>query len=192
MAINRGPKQKTETIPATLENLLMQGFTFQAVREKYGDAFDEIKVKVTNYLEHNTDGFEVDMGKGFKCEQGTVIYAARNTWEMNKDKLVTLVRDGKVTIETLINLASFNAEKLKAAIGDADFEKIATNKQTEYLTFKANPEFKESVSEKFSNLFVETEREAAPRKTSLADAQAAAARAGSSAAKEMMAKGKRK
>jgi hypothetical protein len=152
MAIKRKENQGTSALPEKLEGLLLKGFSFQAIRDNYEDAFKAVKSEVVQYLEKNDDGFDADLGKGFKCDQGTVIYQARANWNFDKDKIIELVKTGKMTIETLVNLASFNAEKLKTAIGEPTFNAIATNAPTESLTFRGSSEFKAECAEKFSGL----------------------------------------
>ena len=152
MAIRKGAKESKASLPTQLENLLLEGFSLQAARDIYDDVFKATKGQITHYLEHNEDGFSCDMGKGFHCEQGTVIFQSRSNYSFDKDKILELVESGKLSLATVINLASFNAEKLKTAIGATEFENLATNKPTEYLTMKANAEFKASVEEKFADV----------------------------------------
>ena len=152
MAINRSSKDDKKSLPAKLTDLLLKGFTLQAVRDNYADAYDASRKDITGYLEHNTDGFEVNLSEGFPCDQGMVIYQSRSNWSYDKDQIIELVKTGKLTVETLISVASFNAEKLKTAIGDTPFNALATNKPTESLTLRATAEFKESVAEKMPGL----------------------------------------
>ena len=155
MAIKRKTDVGTNALPKKLEGLLLKGFSFQAIRDNYEDAFKAVKGDVVSYLNSNPDGFDADLGKGFKCDQGTVIYQARANWNFDKDKIIELVKSGKITMETLVNLASFNAEKLKTAIGEPTFNSLATNAPTESLTFRGSSEFKAECAEKFSSLMPE-------------------------------------
>lgn len=180
MAINRNKKPDDKPqLPEKLEELLIQGFSLQAARDMFGDAFKDVGKSVTDYFEHNTDGFSVDVGKGVKCEQGSVIYQSRNNFKFDVDEIVKLIAAKKVTLETVLNCASFSAEKMKTAIG-SDFDRIATNTPTEFITFKATSEFKKSAQDKFSEFLPELKSEEVvevkpvkPAKAEKSDAQRA-------------------
>lgn len=191
MAINRG-KKEASGVPEKLANMLLPAFTHQALAKKYDDIFSDEKKDIVAYLEKNDDGFEIEMSKGFQCDQGQVIYQSRSNWKFDTDKILALVESGHVTLATLVNACSFNAEKLKTAIGEKEFGSLATQSSTEYLTMKANAEFKAKVDEQFGSVTaevkaekpakvetkVEAKVEAKPAKSdSLAKAKAAAAKA---------------
>lgn len=160
MAI-KGKKTEPEksTLPARLDEMLLKGFSYQAICDQYETAFKSVKEDVKVYLESNDDGFDVDMGKGFKSDYGTVCMSERSNYSYDKDKLLELVENGTITVATLIELASFPAEKLKTALGEKNFNSLAVNKPTQTLTFKANSEFKESVQEKFKDVLPKDEEE---------------------------------
>lgn len=152
MAIKRAKETVRDSIPTKLAEILLQAFSFQAIRDKYDEAFKGVKTDVTSYLEHNTDGFTVELSKGFTCDQGTVIYQSRSNYRFDTDKILALVEDGKLSLATLVNIANFNPEKLRTAIGETEFVGLATNHPTEYLTLRANSEFKASVEENFASV----------------------------------------
>lgn len=150
MAIKRSKVEKeSPSLPVKLATLLVKGFSFQAVRDQYDAAFKGVKNEVAQFLE-TTDTFSVDMGKGFKCEQGTVIYESRNNYKFDNDKILALVESGKISIATLVNIARFNATDLQKAIGEKEFTGLAVNTPTEFLVFKASAEFKSEIEETFA------------------------------------------
>jgi len=153
MAINRNKDEK-KSIPTRLGEMLLKAFTLQSVIDVYDEAYKASRGDVVKYLESNTDGFEIGMGKGesVECEHGKFGYQQRSNWSYDKDRIIELVKSGALSVETLVNLASFPAEKLKTAIGEKEFNALATNKPTESLVLTATSEFKEGVREKFDGL----------------------------------------
>lgn len=152
MAINREKEKSGTGLPSRLADMLLRGFTFQALRDQYDSAFTDTKGEVKGYLEKNDDDFNVDMGKGFKCDQGSVCYKSTTRYDIDKDKLTELVKSGKVTIETIMSIANFGADNLKKALGEAAFSTLATPKTSESLAFTATPDFKASVADKFGGM----------------------------------------
>lgn len=190
MAINRGNKDKAKTIPDQLSDILLRAFTDQALSQRYEVMFKDDKKEILDYAEHNKDGFEMDKGVGFKCEQGAVIFTERANWKYDVDKIIELVDSGHVTIATILNACNFSAEKLKTAIGEKQFGELASNEPTEYLTLKANSEFKGKVEEQFAavlpkvkvevskvEVILEKPKAKAKKTDSLSKAKAAAAKA---------------
>jgi len=153
----RKKDESAQAIPKKLDDLLLRGFSFQAIAAKYKDAFDETKDVVKSYLESNDDDFNVDMGKGFKCAQGTVIFQERSNYAYDKDKIIALIESKQVTLATILELANFPAEKLQVALGEKNFKSLATLSTTQSLTFRATTEFKASVEEKFASVLPEEE-----------------------------------
>lgn len=139
-------------LPERLESLLYQGFSFQAVSKKYEEIFKSVKGKVVNYLENNDDGFECEMSKGFKCDQGTVIYKIRSNYNYDADKILAMIEDGTLSLATVINMAKFDAKAMKSALGEKKFNDVATNNPTESLTLSGSAEWKATCDEKFSDL----------------------------------------
>jgi len=150
MTINRGGKKDSNSVPQKLDEILIRAFTDQALSSKYEDLFKADKGEIIAYLEKNDDGFEIDMGKGFKCDQGSVIYTSRANWKFDTDKILELVESGHVTLATILNACNFSAEKLKTAIGESKFSGLASQTSTEYLTLRASSEFKTKVEEQFN------------------------------------------
>jgi len=164
MAVRKKEEQASLAIPKKLDDMLLQGFSFQAITAKYKDAFDEVKDKVKTYLETNDDDFNVDMGKGFKCAQGTVIFQERSNYAYDKDKLIALIEAKQVTLATILELANFPAEKLQVALGEKNFKSLSTLSTTQSLTIKATTEFKASVDEKFASVLPEEAKPTRPVK----------------------------
>lgn len=158
MAIKLKKSQDKAQLPAKLDKLLLQGFSFQQISAKYKEAFDSTKEEIEAYLEKNDDGFDLEE-KTFKCDQGSVTYVERTSYDYDKDAIIELVNEGKVTIETLLSLATFPAEKLKVALGETNFSKVSTEKTSTYLTLKASAEFKEDCDKKFEDILPKKEKE---------------------------------
>jgi len=167
MAINRKKEAAGVGLPSRLADMLLRGFTFQALRDKYDGAFKDAKGEVVGYLEKNDDSFNVDLGKGFKCDQGTVIYTSRSSWEYDKDKIIELIKSKAITIETIVNMASFRAEDLKTALGEPAFLGLAKERTSESLTFRGTPEFKSSVDERFDSMTSPSPVDLSPLKASV-------------------------
>ena len=158
MAIKLKKEQEKNSLPAKLSSLLLQGFSFQQISAKYEEAFKSTKEEIEGYLESNDDGFDLTE-KTFKCDQGSVTYVERTSYDYDKDAIIEMVNSGKVTLETLIGLASFPAEKLKVALGETNFKAVATEKSSTYLTLKASAEFKEECDRKFADILPKKESE---------------------------------
>lgn len=191
MAIRRSKEKETINLPAKLESMLEKGFTEQFMASKFEELFKATKSDVKAYLEKNEDGFEVDLGKGFKCEQGTVIVTSRGNVQIDRDKLVELVESGKLSVGQLVAcISTFKNEDLEKSLSTSVFDSIATRSNTESLTFRASAEYKAQMEEKMGlptstpikleeDLKPEAKPEAAKPapKAALAAAKAAAAKA---------------
>lgn len=162
MAIKLKKQDDKTRLPVKLDKLLLQGFSFQAIAAKYEDAFKSTKGEIEDYLESNDDGFDL-VEKTFKCDQGSVTYVERTSYDYNKDAIIELVNSGKVTLETLIGLATFPAEKLKVALGETNFKSVSTEKTSTYLTLKANADFKEECDRKFADILPKEEVKEEPK-----------------------------
>lgn len=150
MAIKRKDDQKkTQELPEKFSALCLKSFSLQAIAKRYEDQFKESKGELVEYLETNEDGMDVDLGKGIKCDQGMIIYTTRNNYKINTDLIIEMIKDGAVSLETILGLATLNAEKLKVAIGETAFNVVATNAPTESLTLRASAEFKALCEDKF-------------------------------------------
>lgn len=141
-------KNKDFQIPKTLDNLLQGGFTATVLEKKYKEVGKEFRGDIFGYLQKNQDGFVVEQSTGFKTEYGSVTVKLRKNYDVDKDKLIEKVKSGDITIETLINLASFNVEKLKPVIG-SDSSIISEKDPTEFLELRANADFKSMIDNKF-------------------------------------------
>jgi hypothetical protein len=157
MAIKLKKEQDKNQLPAKLDKLLLQGFSFQQIAAKYEEAFKTTKGEIEEYLESNDDGFDLTE-KTIKCDQGSVTYVERTSYDYDKDAIVELVKSGAVTLETLIGLATFPAEKMKVALGESNFKSVATEKTSTYLTLKASADFKEECDRKFADILPKEEK----------------------------------
>lgn len=150
MAIRRKTEVEKSQLPPKLSDLLLKGFTEQFMKDKFEAMFKETKGKVVTYLETNTDGFNADLGKGFKCDQGTVIYQSRSTYTYDIDKITDLVKSGKVSLDQVLACVSgFNAENLEKTLSTPTFNEVAEKKSTESLTFRGSSEFKAECEKEF-------------------------------------------
>lgn len=149
MAIRRTKEKESTNLPDRLAKLLEKGFTEQFMSSKFEELFKETKKDVVGYLESNEDGFDADLGKGFKCEQGTVIYTSRTNVSVDKDKLVQLVEEGKLSVGQLIAcISTFKNEDLEKSLSTPVFNEVAKKSSSESLTFRGSAEFKAEMEEK--------------------------------------------
>lgn len=152
MAIKREKKAESNSLPEKLSKLLEKGFTEQFMSARFEELFKETKTEVVEYLENNEDGFDADLGKGFKCDQGTVIYTSRSTISVDKDKLIELVKSGRVSLEqVLATVSTFKNEDLEKTLSTPVFKEISTSKSSESLTFRGSAEFKAKLDEEFGS-----------------------------------------
>lgn len=167
MAIKRGPKQTNVTqVPLELAELAESAFFAQQMKDCFGSLFDEDKAKIFKFLEH-TD--EVTLDSNNKTldvpECGSITFATRRKTTIDKDKLVEMVESGRINIHTLVEIATFSADKLKTVLGSEAKKVVTEEEPTEYLTLKATPDFKAKVQSEFDSTFHrETKSEPKPPK----------------------------
>ena len=200
MAIKgKKPSASVPALPQKLSSLLFKAFSFQQLKDAFEGAFKDEKKLIEAYLESNSDGFDVEVSKGFKCAEGQVIYAERANKAIDKDALIDLVKKGTLTIESVIAMGAFSATNLEKSLSSSDLAKVVTDGEpTRYLTLKANSEFKNKSQESFQDIVTShggvdvveeleeaTTPKAAPKKelSSIEKAKAAAAKAKSKAVK---------
>lgn len=144
MAINRKTNKKVAVnLPAKLGELCMNGFALQQCRDIFGKDFKAVGEDIKDYLENNTDGFTVDMGVGFPTDMGKVTFTERSNWSVDTDKLEAMVANGDISVAQLIACVStWKASDLEKTLGTNAFDTVADNNPTEYLTLRANSEYK--------------------------------------------------
>ena len=147
MAIKRSKsKEDKKQLPNELDELLIKGFTCAVLHKRFEADGKIYRKEVVDYLENNDDGFEVEVSKSFKTEYGSVNFKQRSNEKGDPEKLIELFHEGKLTIETLVNLGTFSAAKLRTAgLGAA----IIESDPTEYLELRASTEFKNKINDEF-------------------------------------------
>lgn len=187
MAIKRkGQQPAGPSHPAEFEEHVTKALTLQQISDKYKKAFDAEKDWVKGYLENNDDGVTVEQGKALKVEHGSVLFTERANWKIDLKVIEDQILSGEMTIATLLAISTINATKLKDAVGEKKFRLMATNEPTEYLTLKADLEFKAEIDRMFD---VETSLNAgaeitAGREAARKDLQAVKPKAAPVAAKQ--------
>lgn len=143
MAIKEKQKKKSDiTLPPKMHNLAYKAFAFGVMEKKYGESFKDGKVELMDYLTSNTDGINIDVSSTLPTPFGSITLTERNNYTLDKDAIEGLVTSGKLSLRSLCELASINAEKLRGVIGDKEFDKISESSQTRFLTLKASSDFK--------------------------------------------------
>ena len=145
MAINRptAKKRPVVNLPPELDVLVTDGFALQQCRDIFGRDFKDVGEKIKEYLETNKDGFTIDMGVGFACEQGKVTYTERSNWKVDEAALEQALANGDITISQLLACVStWKASDLEKTLGTTKFDTIAANNPTEYLTLRATNDYK--------------------------------------------------
>lgn len=150
MAIKRTktPEAAKKSLPEKLALFCNKAFTFDAFAKFFEAQAKEGKDGIKAYLESNADGFELDLtvAKSFDCEEGKVTFATRKRFDYDADKLIDLIKNGTVNIETVINcISTFKDKDLQTALG-SKFDLIATEGYTEFLQLKATEAFKAKVA----------------------------------------------
>jgi hypothetical protein len=151
MAIKR--KDTTGAAPSLPSDFLAhcrKAFSLQQISGLYKDGFDAEKGWLLEYLEKNTEGVSIEAGKAIKVPEGQLVFKTTVRFDINTAKLEELVKAGEISLATVLAVATFSAEKLKTALGEARFGTLATPKPSESLALTATPDFKREVEETFS------------------------------------------
>ncbi|NBW99075.1 hypothetical protein EBR03_05840 [bacterium] len=79
---------------------------------------------------------------------GLITYKKRDGDKVDTDALVKLVKDGVITIESLVGMGSFSASKIKESLPKSAADKvIQSGEPVLYLELRANQEFKNQCQE---------------------------------------------
>lgn len=148
MAIKRKTDKAEAGVPAKLNALVLEAATYAVVSKQYEEAAKEVKTGIVEYLEKNDDGFTCEMGKGFRTDSALVVMKTTTRWDVDRAALKALIDDGEITIDTILNIATFAGEKLKDCLGSR-FETICTAKTSDSLAITPTPEFKATTAEQF-------------------------------------------
>jgi hypothetical protein len=127
---------KTRELPLMLRTLLQTAFLCQTERDQAEADYAKAKKELADYLEKHPKDKAIAQDEGIRCELGLVTFQSRSSWSFNKRLLLKLIEKGELALETVLNLASFKADELRAAIGAKEFEKVAEAKETESLTLR--------------------------------------------------------
>jgi hypothetical protein len=165
MGVKRAKKESsTVQLPEVLNELVVNGMTASCLEKKYKEEGSGFRKDIVSYLESNDDGFDIELSKAIKTEHGNLTFKKRTSFDIDKDALIELVNDGTLTIETIINMAKFDAKQLTSVVGESKFKEISEEKTTEYLELRPSPDFKESVEDAFNNTAPVKEAPKAPKK----------------------------
>lgn len=148
-------KNTAPTLPLELKQELDQAFRYNTIAKQYQDLADASRKNVQAYLETAED-LSIEAGKGFSHPHGTVIYSTRENYRVDPDQLIELVKNGTLSIESIVNLAFpegkvARVEPLKIALG-SKFDALATVTTTNYITLRPTGDFKSSIVTEFPEL----------------------------------------
>lgn len=150
MAIKRSKTADVKkSIPVKLADHCKKAFTSDAMAKFFEAHAKEGKAGIISYLENNDDGFELDLtvAKSFDCDEGKVSYATRKRFDYDADAILSLIKSGALTVETLLNcISTFKDKDLQNALG-SNFAKVSNEGSTEFLQLKANEGFKAKIAE---------------------------------------------
>ena len=155
MAIKKGKTAKKEVqLPDSLDGILKRGFTASVLEKRFKEDAKGARSEAYEFLDQKKEGFDIDKhidGSSLRTEYGRVTIVSKPTIDIDRDGLIELVKDGKVTIETLLNIASFPSKDLKTALGDKVFGEVSTIEDKEHLQLSANAEFKSLINDEFGD-----------------------------------------
>lgn len=147
MAIKRKKHEDVgPDLPADFLQLTKRAFTLQTIAGEYEEAFKSDKAEIAKYLEE-TDEIDVELSVGLKTPEGLVCMKKRDNYKIDTDALAEMIKDGTISLETILSIATINPPKLKACLGEKKFNSIAEHSETEYLALTAAPEFKAQIAE---------------------------------------------
>jgi len=145
------------TFPEPMESKVCGIFTMQQISSISKGLFDDGKKELETYLQENTDGIDIKTSEGVPTNYGLITYKSMSADKVDTDALVQLVKDGVITIESLVALATFSTTKLKESLPKSSLDKvIIPNDPKLYLEFRANSDFKAKCLDAFSPLLEAT------------------------------------
>lgn len=163
MAIKRKSEVSGPSVPAKLNALVQEAATYAVLSKQYEDAAKDVKTGLVAYLESNDDGFTCELGKGFRTDCALVVMKTTTRYDVDRAALKALIDAGDITVDTILNIATFAGEKLKDCLGTR-FSDICTPKTSESLAITPTPEFKAKVAEECPIGQVVSHRESEPAK----------------------------
>ena len=138
------------SLPAAFAERVRRAFSLQAIRDKYKAAYDDERVWLDDYIKSNDDGITLTVSKAFKVAEGTITMKQRTDYTIDTEAVAKMIASGELSLATVLNIASINALKLQACIGEARFAAIATTKPSEpFVELKANADFKAEMERTF-------------------------------------------
>lgn len=151
MAIKKKKDATSYTeLPANIDTLALKAFTEQFLAKRYDDEFKTTKEEMFKQLDESS--LEITVGEGLKTKYGSITIMDTNRKKVDNDKIIELVKAGKLTIEQVLACVStYNNEELEKSISTKVFEKVATVTTTRSTTMKANAEFKAKCESQFSS-----------------------------------------
>lgn len=163
MAIKKRTQDDKRMVPNHMRQKAELAFTCQQFadlsKKQYEVQRDELMAEL------NAEGFEIAIGEAIHCDQGKISITETNSYTVDKDKLIDMVKSGKMTLETLIHMANIPVTPLKTALSESDYKDIVSVSQTPSMRLTADASFKEKVAENFVQIFsVEPKAEKAVEK----------------------------
>lgn len=143
MAIKaKSAKSDVTQLPAEIEDLVKKGFTEQQMSSYYEDQFKATKTEALDLIKKSED-ITIEVGTALKTEYGSINLVERETKVIDKDKLISLVDAGKISIvEVLSCVSTFKNEDLEKALGTSTFKTLATVNVGQSFTWKISPDYK--------------------------------------------------
>lgn len=161
MAIKKKSEKKEVGLPQALDKIFEKAFTASILEKKFKEEASEGRAEAYSFLDEKREGFDVDkilVSSSFTTRFGRVTIANRASNEIDRDKLIELVESGKVTVATLLNIATFGADKLKTALGEKDFAQVAkVSEGRQSLALYPSSEFRSVVEGAFEEKTETTE-----------------------------------
>jgi len=138
---------KVKSIPKKLAKYCHDAFRADVLAKYFEVKARNAKGKIKDYLNENKDGFKLDLdvSKSFHCDEGEVTLATRKNFEYDNDAILALIKDGTLSVESLIKcISSYKAESLQLMLGDR-FANVTTVSHTEFLQTKSGEAFKDEI-----------------------------------------------
>lgn len=125
-----------ESISQPLYTLIGKLRRAQEDRDEAEKDYKFAKDALLDYLEKHPKDMKLARSEGIRTDFGLVTFQTRRAWAFNKRLIQRLVEKGELALETLVNLASFKADELSAAIGSKEFDRLAEAQESESLIFR--------------------------------------------------------
>jgi hypothetical protein len=127
-------------LPKAIDDKVSEAMFWSVTSTLANDEFESEKADV--FKDIKDEGIELIVGESIRTTNGLIRWQDKKNYSVNTDILERMVRDGEITVKTILSMVSTWRKPILEAIVPSAVNNL---KSTEFGVFEASHEFKEDI-----------------------------------------------